>query len=345
MRQARVRTIHYGIGAIGVELVRLALNRPEIEVVGAIDAHPEKAGKDLGEVVGLRRSLGIQVHSDPSRVLRETDADVVIHATGSRLPAVYAQILEIVSAGKSVISSCEELSFPWHRYPDIAQEIDRQAREAGVRVLGSGVNPGFVMDALPLAVATACQELQAVRMARIVDVAQRRRQLQVKTGVGLSVESFHHGVRNGDIGHIGLLESACMVADALGWPLDDLVETIEPVVAGERRETEGIVLEEGQVAGVRQVACVLRGGREVVRLELEMSMGVRNPRDEISIEGRPPISITVHGGVQGDLATAAIMVNCVPALASSRAEGLLSMREMPMVPYLRPRRQLDEELV
>ena len=334
MRQARVRTIHYGIGAIGVELVRLALNRPEIEVVGAIDAHPEKAGKDLGEVVGLRRSLGIQVHSDPSRVLRETDADVVIHATGSRLPVIREQILEIISAGKSVISTCEELSFPWHRYPDTAQEIDSKAREAGVRVLGSGVDPGFLLDALPLAMATACQELRSIRATRIVDTSQRRPQLQLKTGAGISEEEFRQRTEAGEIGHVGLGESACMIADASGWPYAGLVETIEPVVARERIETRGIVLEKGQVAGVRQVASVPHDGQEMVRLELEMSVGAHNPRDEVFIDGKPPIDVTIRGGVHGDEATVAIVVNCVPAMASSPATGLLSMREMPMVPYL-----------
>lgn len=324
MRGARVRTIHYGIGAIGVELARLALIRPDIEVVGAIDAHHEKAGKDLGEVVGLRRSLGIQVHSDPGLVLRETDADVVIHATGSRLPVIREQLLEIISAGKSVISTCEELSFPWHRYPEIAQEIDYQAREAGVRVLGSGVNPGFLLDALPLAMATACQEVRSIRATRIVDTSQRRRQLQLKTGVGISEEEFRQRAEAGEIGHVGLGESACMIADALGWPYAGLVETIEPVVARGRIQTRGLVLEEGRVAGVLQVASVPHDGLDVVRLELEMSVSAHNPRDEVFIDGKPPIDVTIHGGVHGDQATVAIMLNYVPAVADSRATGLLS---------------------
>ncbi len=342
MNRRRIRTIHYGIGAIGSEAVRLALRRPDIEVAGAIDAHPDKAGRDLGELAAVGRPLGIEVSADAESVLKRVDADVVLHATGSHLPDVSNQLLQITAAGLSVVSSCEELSFPWQRYPEMAQELDRRARDAGVRILGSGVNPGFIMDTLPLVLATACEEVHRVRAARIVDVGQRRRQLQLKVGVGLSPEVFRRRLQQGQLGHVGLRESACMIADGLGWPLDEVAETVEPVVATTRRKVDDIVVERGQVAGVRQVARVMSDGREVVCLELEMAMAAEKPRDEISIEGRPSFSVTIPGGIQGDLATAAIMVNCVPAMAGSQAVGLLTMRDMPMVPYLL-RRSLHEE--
>ncbi len=185
--QERIRTIHYGIGAIGAEVVRLCLNRPEIEIVGAVDAHPSKAGLDLGEATNAGRTLGITVAYEAEPLLRDVYADVVIHSTGSSLTSVYPQLMSIVSAEKSVVSSCEELSFPWVRYPEISRKLDRRSRETGVRVLGTGVNPGFVMDFLPLVLATACQRVRSVQVERVVDVASRRMQLQRKVGVGLSV--------------------------------------------------------------------------------------------------------------------------------------------------------------
>ncbi|KKL05348.1 hypothetical protein LCGC14_2606910, partial [marine sediment metagenome] len=148
--QERIRIIHYGIGAIGADVARLCLNRPEIEIVGAIDSHPSKAGLDLGEVIDAGRTLGITVTYDAEPLLKDVYADVVIHTTGSSLTTVYPQLMSIVSSEKSVISTCEELAFPWVRYPDISHKLDRRARETGVRVLGTGVNPGFVMDFLPL---------------------------------------------------------------------------------------------------------------------------------------------------------------------------------------------------
>src|SRR3972149_10183294 len=148
--QERIRTIHYGIGAIGAEVVRLCLNRPEIEIVGAIDPHPPKAGLDRGEAAGAGRSLGITVAYEAEPVLKDVYADVVIHSTASSLTTVYPQLMSIVSSEKSVISSCEELAFPWLRYPDVSRKLDRRAREAGVRVLGTRGGPGFTLDVLRL---------------------------------------------------------------------------------------------------------------------------------------------------------------------------------------------------
>lgn len=342
VQHEKIRTIHYGIGAIGAEVVRLALNRPEIEIVGAIDTNTAKAGRDLGEATGVGRPLGVTVSYEAEPVLKDVYADVVVHCTGSSLTQVYPQLMSIVSSEKSVVSSCEELAFPWIRYPDISAKLDRRARDTGVRVLGTGVNPGFLMDLLPLVLATACQQVKSIRVTRVVDVAKRRIQLQRKAGVGLSVQGFQQGANDGALGHVGLRESLFMVCDTIGWRLDDTTETLEPVIARERVKTEYFSVERGYVVGLRQSARGVTAGREVIRLDLEMSLGAKDPHDSIEIEGQPPIKVHIPGGVQGDLATAAIITNCVPAVARSRTLGLLSMRDMPLVPYFRPRPQPRE---
>src|SRR5437867_3200566 len=167
VQQERIRTIHFGIGAIGSEVVRTMLNSPEIEIVGAIDSNPAKAGKDLGEAAGLGRKLGIPISYEVEPLLKEVYADIVVHSTSSSLTEVCPQLLSVIGAEKSVVSSCEVLAFPWIRYPDISQRLDRKAREGGVRVLGTGVNPGFVMDLFPLMLTTDCQQLKSIRVERI----------------------------------------------------------------------------------------------------------------------------------------------------------------------------------
>lgn len=336
VQQERIRTIHFGIGAIGAEIVRTVLNSAEVEIAGAIDASPGKAGRDLGEAAGVGRTLGIPVHFEAGPLLKDVYADVVVHATGSSLTEVYPQLMACIEAEKSVVSTCEELSFPWARYPDIAERLDRRARETGVRVLGTGVNPGFVMDLLPLVLATACRDVKSVRVERVVDTARRRIQLQRKTGAGLSVKGFQQGASAGSIGHVGLRESVFMIADTMGWSLDDVSESIEPVTAKERMKTEYFSVERGYVIGLKQVARGVMAGREVVQLHLEMSIGAENPHDRIELHGTPPLQVVVPGGIAGDLATAAITANCLPAVARSRATGLLTMRDLPAVPYFRP---------
>jgi 4-hydroxy-tetrahydrodipicolinate reductase len=337
LQQDKIRTIHYGIGAIGSEVVKACLANPDIEIVAAIDAHPSKSGRDLGEAAGIGHTLGIPVHYEVEAVLKDVYADVIVHCTGSSLTEVYPQLMAIVGAEKSVISSCEELAFPWTRYPEISQKLDRKARETGVRILGTGVNPGFVMDLLPLMLMIATQGVKGIRVERIVDVSTRRIQLQRKAGVGLSTQGFQRGATDGAIGHVGLRESVFMIADTLGWRLEDVVETLEPVIATDRKKTEFYSVEKGYALGLRQSARGIMNGQEVIRLDLEMSLGAKDPRDVIDIDGTPRIRTVIPGAIQGDQATAAILANCVPAIARSRMVGLLAMRDLPLLPYYKPR--------
>jgi 4-hydroxy-tetrahydrodipicolinate reductase len=337
VQQDKVRVIQYGVGAIGAEIVRNLLSSPDIEIVGAVDANAAKAGKDLGDAAGIGHELGIPVSYEAEPLLKDVYADVVIHCTGSSLTEVYPQLMGIVSTEKSVISSCEELSFPWLRYPEVSEKLDRKAKEAGVRVLGTGVNPGFVMDMLPLVLTAATRQVKSIRVTRTVDITTRRIQLQRKTGVGLSVAGFQQAASAGAVGHVGLRESVLMIADTLGWRLDDLSETLEPVISRERRRTEYFSVEKGYALGLRQSARGVLSGQEVLRLDLEMYLAARDPQDLIEIEGRPPIKVVIPGGIHGDAATASIMTNCVPGMAKSRLTGLLSMRDLPLLPHYRPR--------
>ena len=339
VQQERIRTVHFGIGAIGAEIVRAALNNPSIEIVGAVDPHPAKAGRDLGEAAGIGRPIGVTVQYDAEALLKDVYADVVVHTTGSSLTEVFPQLMTIVSNEKSIVSSCEELSFPWIRHPDLSQRLDRRAKETGVRVLGTGVNPGFVMDLLPLMMLTVCQQVKSVRIERVVDVSKRRIQLQRKVGVGLSVKAFQAAASSGGLGHVGLRESLFMISDTLGWRLDDVKETIEPVVAPAKMNTEFFSVDKGYVAGLRQAAIGTVSNREIVRLDLEMSLGAKDPHDGIDIDAAPPLKVLIPGGIAGDIATASIMANCVPAVARNRAVGLLTMRDLPLLPYYQPQPQ------
>jgi 4-hydroxy-tetrahydrodipicolinate reductase len=337
LQQEKVRTIHFGIGAIGAQIVRACLNNPQIEIVGAIDSHPSKSGRDLGEAAGVGHTLGIPVHYDVDAVLKDIYADIVVHCTSSSLTEVYPQLNQIVAAEKSVISSCEELAFSWVTYPEISQKLDQRARDSGVRILGSGVNPGFVMDLLPLIMITTVQQVTSVRVQRVVDLNTRRIQLQRKAGLGLSPHGFQRGAADGSIGHVGLRESVFMIADTLGWRLEDVNETLEPVLSTERRKTDYFSIEKGYAIGLRQTARGIMHSREAIRLDLEMALGARDARDAIEIDAEPPVRLVIPGGVQGDAATAAILTNCVPAVSRSRLTGLISMRDLPIIPYYRPR--------
>jgi 4-hydroxy-tetrahydrodipicolinate reductase len=272
----------------------------------------------------------VLVRGDAAAALAECRPAVVLHATSSSLARVAGQLLEAVQAGANVISTCEELAFPWTAQPQLAADLDAAARRAGVTVLGTGINPGYAMDALPLMLSAPCVSVRAVRVLRVVDAALRRGPLQHKVGAGLSAEQFQQRVKDGTVRHVGLPESLHMLATALGWALDAEDDTIEPVIAERPIVTEHVRVAAGQVAGVRQVARGFAGGHEAIRLELRMYVGAPDAQDTVEIEGDPPVRMTVAGGFHGDLATAAMVVNAAPSVRRAAA-GLVTMAELPLV--------------
>jgi 4-hydroxy-tetrahydrodipicolinate reductase len=217
-----------------------------------------------------------------------------------------------------VVSTCEELSFPWQRHPELAKQLDAEAKAGGATILGTGINPGFLMDTLAVVLSGVCQRVERVRLGRIVDVSKRREQLQRKVGVGLRPDEFTERVASGRFGHVGLKESCWLLAEGFGWQLDALEETIEPVLG------------EGSALGIRQVARGTLGDREVIEAVVEMSTIADRPRDEIEIDGVPPLRMTIEGGVQGDSATAAIIVNAVPRVVA-HGPGLITMLDLPPI--------------
>ncbi|MBI2940283.1 MAG: dihydrodipicolinate reductase [Chloroflexi bacterium] len=333
-----IRAILYGVGPIGAGIGRLAFERG-IRLVGAVDADPSKVGRDLGELLGLTQPLGVPVSDDPAAVLGAARADLVFHATSSYLPRVSSQLVPILQAGCSAISTCEELADPWAQHPDLGQELDRVARANRVTLLGTGINPGFLMDTLPIVLSGICQDVTRIEVTRVVDASQRRLPLQQKIGAGLPVEEFERRVAAGTVRHVGLKESAHMIADALGWELDRVVESTGPVIAHELIHGEHLTVSPGHVAGVRQTASGFVAGVERICLQLTMALGAPDPRDEIAIAGVPDVHLLLPGGVHGDVSTAAIVVNCARRVLEA-APGLITMKDLPPACFHDYRRRL-----
>jgi len=323
-----IRVIQYGVGPIGAAMVRLMLEKPGLEIVGAVDVDPAKAGKDLGEVAGAGRKLGVAVSAAAAPVLK-AGGDIVVHTTSSYLVDVQDQLLECLDAGINVVSTTEELSYPFRKHPELSRLLDSRARERKVALLGTGVNPGFAMDKLALTLATVCHKVEAVEVRRVVNASKRRLPLQKKIGAGLTVEEFRAQVAAGILKHHGLPESAAMIADGLGLPVDRMEETIEPVVAEEKVVTEFLEVAAGRVAGVHQIARAFAGPRQLIFLELKMYVGAKESIDAVTIHGLPELNLAVNGGIHGDLATVAVTVNCIPEVVQARP-GLRTSRDIAM---------------
>jgi len=296
-------------------------------LVGGIDISPALVGRGLGEVLGIEQAAAL-VSDDAEEVLDRSKPDVVLHATGSSLEQVVPQIEQAITRGAHVISTCEELAWPFLRYPELSEGLDELARQHGVSVLGAGVNPGFVMDKLAITLMAACQEVQGIRIERAVNAARRREPLQRKVGAGLTKAQFEGLVAAGKVRHVGLTESAYMLSHVLGLEEVVVTEDIGPVIAEQDMRTEYLEVHQGEVAGVEQVARVMVDSEEIAHLRLRMAVGVEE-QDHIVVDGVPPLDMTIAGGVHGDRATAALIVNCIPSILSA-APGLRTMVDISL---------------
>ncbi|HBR10204.1 dihydrodipicolinate reductase [Candidatus Bipolaricaulota bacterium] len=325
MKRAR-RLSLIGIGPIGASIIKLAHNR-KYQWIGAVDIDPQKRGKDLGQVAGLKRKLGVQVESSLERVLQQKP-DLVIHSTVSSLEKAYPQIMECVHAGVDVISTTEELAYPYQRHNELAKRLDQQAKKNNVTVLGTGVNPGFLMDLLPLTLTGPCWEVRHLLVERRIDADLRRGPFQHKIGAGLSVVEFNQTISVGG-GHVGLLESLYMVAAGLGITIDHIEESIEPMIAAAPFNGRLIAVDKGKVLGLRQSAQGYSNGHEIISLSFAAFLGLENPADRIVLDGEPTIEMVIPGGIPGDPATAAMAVNSIANVLAASA-GLVTMKDLPV---------------
>lgn len=317
-----VSVAQYGIGPIGAEIARLLLTKPWLKLVEAIDIDPNKIGKDLGEVIGLGQPVGVIVKPE-----LQGKPDVVCHSTGSRLREVSGQLQSLLSRGCHVVSTCEELSFPLDG--EVREELMHVARAANATLLGTGVNPGFVMDKLPLTITSVCQDVRTVEIIRIQNASTRREPLQRKVGASMTVEQFRAAVAAGKIKHMGLRESLMMVGRGLGVEFEHVTEeVIEPIIAEREITTQYLKVAPGQVAGVHQT--IFGRGRIDVSLELRMYVGAEDvAADRVIVRGVPDVEMEIKGGVHGDRATAAMVVNAIPRIVQAKP-GVLTMDDIPI---------------
>jgi len=311
-----------GLGEIGRAIARRVLGRPELRLVAAVDPAKGIAGRALDDLLGVPTG-GLAVAADAGMALAAARGGVVILATTSSFEKARPVIELAVKAGCSVVSTCEELAWPWLHHEAAAEALDALCEANDVAVVGTGVNPGFSLDRLPAFLAQVAGEVRHVRGLRVVDLAKRRDALRKKVGVGLSEAAFEAADERGEVGHIGLSESAAMAAAGCGIEVDEVEEELVPLLA----EEDGHGVKKGQVAGVQQVARAFHEGREVVRLEVILALGVDHPRDEVEIDADPPLRAVIPGGIPGEAATVHAVVHA--ALAVTERRGLITVLDLP----------------
>jgi 4-hydroxy-tetrahydrodipicolinate reductase len=322
-----ISVMFYGLGPIGSAVARQIASRKGFRIAGGIDIDPAKLGQDLGNVVGLDRTLKVRVTNDAAGALKREKPDVVVLCTSSALRKVMPQIETALKAKVPIVSTTEELAYPVGKNRALAKRIDQMAKRAKVAVLGTGVNPGFVMDALPIALTGVCERVDAVHISRIQDARIRRLPFQQKIGSGLTTAQFAMKVDDQSVRHVGLAESVTMIAEAFGWKLDKVTDEIKPKIAEQTVESEFLAVDPGYVCGIVQDGIGWKNGKPIITLHMEAYLGAPESYDSVVIDGVPRIEQRISGGVHGDIATASITVNSIPKVISA-PPGLRTMRDM-----------------
>lgn len=330
----KVKVAQFGLGPIGLESIALAAVQSWVELVGGVDVAPDKAGRSMAEVTG-NAAIGGKVHASIEALLAEVQPDIILHTASSSAAASLAQVRPALERGISVASTCEELIFPQLKTIDIAVEYDTLCKKTGARVVATGVNPGFVMDLLPIVLTGVSRQVNSIYVERVVDAVTRRKPLQAKIGSGRPPEEFRAAFKAGKAGHAGFQQSLALLAHAMGWKLDSIHETCEPVVADATLKTRYFEVQAGQTRGLHQRAIGIVRGEAKLVLDLTMALGEANPHDTIVVRGRPDLHLTLNGGVAGDDATVAALINIVPRVLAA-APGIRLVTDLAAPAWSNP---------
>lgn len=325
--------IQIGIGALGQQVLQYLTDREGITVAGVVDLNPELIGKDISEIVKTKKS-GVMVYKSIDEAIEKAELkpNVAVITTVSSIKKVVSQIEDAANAGLNIVTTCEELIYPWNQHPAEAKTIDDICKKNRVACLGTGVNPGFLMDYLPAVFTSIAQRVDSVTVERVQDASVRRVPFQQKIGAGLTHEEFEAKKRDGSLRHVGLPESVDLIAAAMGWKLDENRETLNPVIAKTKITNGYKPVEQGTPAGVQQVGSGIINGEEVIKLLFRAAVGEEKSYDKIIIKGLPNVTTEIDGGINGDVATCAITVNAVRSVVNT-TPGLKTMLDVPVPAY------------
>ncbi|MGE5580768.1 MAG: 2,4-diaminopentanoate dehydrogenase [Bacillota bacterium] len=326
------RVMLWGLGAMGSGMAELLLKKDGLKVVSALEQNASKVGRDLGELLGAGRA-GVTVTSNLDDAFA-AKPDIVVIATSSFVTDVFPHITSALEHGCNVVTIAEEMAYPWAVEPDLSKKMDALAKAAGKTVLGTGINPGFVLDTLVISLTGICRDVRHIYAKRVNDLAPFGPTVMRTQGVGTTPDEFKKGIESGDIvGHVGFQQSIYMIGEALGWKIDKVVEEREPIITNIERKTRYAHVMPGNVAGCRHTARAYAGEREVIFLEHPQQIcpeaeGV-DTGDYITIQGDPPVNLSIKPEIPGGIGTIAAAVNMIPLVTAARP-GLVTMADLPV---------------
>ena len=331
-----IKVAIWGFGAMGSGIGKALLNKTGVDIVGVCDLHPNRVGKSIYEITGVDRNgrQDVVINSKIEEVVPVKGCDVVILATDSFTAKAYEKIKFLVERGVNVISTAEEMSYPKANQPELAKKIDELAKANNVTVLGTGINPGLIMDLLVVCLTGCMTNVEHITARRINSLSPFGPAVMEEQGVGLTVKDFNDGVASGHLaGHVGFRESVNMIADAIGWDVTKFEQQMKPIVTTVDRKSPYGYAKSGDVAGVNMTGQGYVDGKVKIDMvhpqQIEPEMEGTYTGDYIELVGTPPVNMSIKPEVDGGIGTIAMCINMIPHVINSDS-GLVTMIDLPV---------------
>lgn len=330
-----IKVIVWGFGAMGAGAAESLERKTGVEVVGVCDINPDLVGKSMYDVLGKERGERPEVIiSDNIDEVLKIKADVCITATDSFTKSAFPRLKKVMEAGLNVVSTAEEMAYPKAQQPELAEELNKIAKENGVTILGTGINPGLMMDLLAVCLSGAMTDLESVECRRVNSLSPFGPTVMEEQGVGMKVDKFMQKVEDGTMaGHVGFAESVGMIAEAVGWEVSDFKQQMEPIVTTIDRTSPYGFAAAGDVAGVNMTGQGYVNGEMKLNMihpqQIEPEMEGTHTGDYIVLKGTPDVNMSITPEIDGGIGTIAMVVNMIPHVINAKP-GLKTMLDLPV---------------
>lgn len=330
-----VKIAIWGFGAMGQGIARALLPKKGVEISGICDINPDITGKGFLSVLGVKSDQeDVTIKSSIEEAVLPKSCDLCILATDSFTAKSFPKMETLLKLGVNVITTAEEMAYPKANEPELTEKLDKLAKENGVSILGTGINPGLVMDLLAILLSGAMTELDTVMCKRINSLSPFGPTVMEEQGVGITPEEFEEGVAKGSLaGHVGFAESIAMISDGIGLEVDEFSQQMKPIITNIDRKSPYGFAAAGHLAGVNMTGQGKRGGRVIIDMihpqQIEPEMEGTHTGDYIELVGDQKINMQITPEINGGIGTIAMCINCIPQVINADP-GVLTMLDIPV---------------
>lgn len=324
----------WGFGAMGAGMANMLLSKKGVDIVAVCDLHPNRVNKSVAEILKTDKCKDIIITGDIDEALKDKQVDLCLLATDSFTKGAFPKMKLLLEKKINVITTAEEMAYPKAQEPELTKQLDEIAKENGVTVLGTGINPGLIMDLLVVCLTGCMENVEHIEAKRVNSLSPFGETVMEEQGVGITLDEYNKRNAAGELaGHVGFSESVNMIADALGMKLEKFEQQMEPILTTVDRKSPYGFAAAGNLAGINMTGQGHVDGEVKINMihpqQIEPEMEGTHTGDYITLKGSPEVNMAITPEVDGGIGTIAMCVNMIPHVINARA-GLKTMIDLPV---------------